>query len=417
MHHLGKRVRAHYAGSEADARLADRQPHAGTTPSTATTREPDAEAVLREINGYDVRDRRAGRRLRRSSRTTAHRLRLLDLLRLLRRTASTRRAAATPGDLDAPGAAGSRPSGRGRGRPTAASSTTAPRPTREGKPWSERKKLRLVGRGRGQVGRLRRARLPGRQARRTTAPRRRRQGHGRDRRRRPVHHDGRRPGLAVRARRACSTARCRRTTSRSSRRSTNPLYPEIERQPGGADAGTAPDNPMHAAGDPRYPLVATTYRLTEHHTAGGDEPLTCRGWPSCSRRCSPRSTRCSRAERGIEDGGWMVIETAARGDRGARARHRAHAPAAASAARSCTRSALPWHWGFGGAGPGRQRQRPRRARGRPERRRSRRPRRSPATSAPAARDGEHDAKLAGVRARRHASRPTRDAPAEDPAHA
>ena len=34
----------------------------------------------------------------------------------------------------------------------------------DGKPWSERKKLRLVGRGGGQVDRLRRARLPGRQA-------------------------------------------------------------------------------------------------------------------------------------------------------------------------------------------------------------------------------------------------------------
>ena len=35
----------------------------------------------------------------------------------------------------------------------------------------------------------------------------------------PVHHAGRRPGLAVRARRASSTARSRRTTSRTSRRS------------------------------------------------------------------------------------------------------------------------------------------------------------------------------------------------------
>ena len=41
---------------------------------------------------------------------------------------------------------GSRPSGAGRGRRTGGSSTTAPRPTREGKPWSERKALRLVGR-------------------------------------------------------------------------------------------------------------------------------------------------------------------------------------------------------------------------------------------------------------------------------
>ena len=30
-----------------------------------------------------------------------------------------------------------------------------------------------------------------------------------------------------------------------------------------------PENPLAAAGDPRYPHVATTFRLTEHHTAGG----------------------------------------------------------------------------------------------------------------------------------------------------
>ena len=30
-----------------------------------------------------------------------------------------------------------------------------------------------------------------------------------------------------------------------------------------------PDNPSTPPGDPRYPFVATTFRLTEHHTAGG----------------------------------------------------------------------------------------------------------------------------------------------------
>jgi len=29
-----------------------------------------------------------------------------------------------------------------------------------------------------------------------------------------------------------------------------------------------PDNPYHAVGDPRYPYVITTYRLTEHHSGG-----------------------------------------------------------------------------------------------------------------------------------------------------
>ena len=29
------------------------------------------------------------------------------------------------------------------------------------------------------------------------------------------------------------------------------------------------DNPLAPSGDPRFPHVLTTYRLTEHHTAGG----------------------------------------------------------------------------------------------------------------------------------------------------
>ena len=124
--------------------------------------------------------------------------------------------------------------------------------------------------------------------------RRRRQGHGRDRRRRPVHHDGRRHGLAVLARAGCSTARCRRTTSRSSRRSTT-CSTRTSAPTRRRSAGTGRTTRAAPTGDPRYPIVATTFRLTEHHTAGGMS-RSCRGWPSCSPRCSPSSTR-ARARR------------------------------------------------------------------------------------------------------------------------
>ena len=79
--------------------------------------------------------------------------------------------------------------------------------------------LRLVGRGRGHVDGRGRARLPARQAARLRAARRRQGARTRSRGDAPVHHAGRRPRLAVRARRARSTGRCRRTTSRTSRRS------------------------------------------------------------------------------------------------------------------------------------------------------------------------------------------------------
>ncbi len=70
------------------------------------------------------------------------------------------------------------------------------------------------------------------------------------------------------------------------------------------------DNPYHRAwGDPRYPFVLTTYRLTEHHTAGGMSRWL--SWlselqpePFCE--VSPELAR----ERGLENGGWATLRTA-----------------------------------------------------------------------------------------------------------
>ena len=94
----------------------------------------------------------------------------------------------------------------------------------DGRPWSERKALRLVGRRSRAVDRARRARLHRRQAPRLPAARGRDAAPDALARHRPVHHAGRRQGLAVRARRAGRRAAARRTTSRRSRRSRNPLY-------------------------------------------------------------------------------------------------------------------------------------------------------------------------------------------------
>jgi ferredoxin len=151
---------------------------------------------------------------------------------------------------------------------------------------------------------------------RTTARTDDARGHGRDLRRRPVHHAGRRQGLAVRAEPGCSTGRCRRTTSRSSRRSrtrsTRAAAPTRRRA---VDARrTTRYNPSRRPDV--YPYVATTYRLTEHHTAGGMS-RTCRtlgaaagdvrrgrprSWPpsagsrtAAGRRSSPRARRSRRA--------------------------------------------------------------------------------------------------------------------------
>jgi formate dehydrogenase major subunit len=74
-----------------------------------------------------------------------------------------------------------------------------------------------------------------------------------------------------------------------------------------------PLNPYHAtAGEPgadRYPYVMTTYRLTEHHTAGGmtrTVPHLAELQPEMFCEVSPALA----AERGLEHGGWATIVTA-----------------------------------------------------------------------------------------------------------
>ncbi len=49
----------------------------------------------------------------------------------------------------------------------------------------------------------------------------------------------------------------------------NPLYPEHATNPPVDQQRCVPTTPMRYPGDERFPYVLTTYRLTEHHTAGG----------------------------------------------------------------------------------------------------------------------------------------------------
>jgi formate dehydrogenase major subunit len=48
----------------------------------------------------------------------------------------------------------------------------------------------------------------------------------------------------------------------------NPLYSQQQTNPAAAKM-ERPDNPYASSGDPRFPYILTTYRMTEHHTAGG----------------------------------------------------------------------------------------------------------------------------------------------------
>jgi formate dehydrogenase major subunit len=68
-------------------------------------------------------------------------------------------------------------------------------------------------------------------------------------------------------------------------------------------------NPVNPSESDVYPYVFTTYRLTEHHTAGGMSrtlPFLAELQPEMFCEVSPRLA----AERGLENGGWATIVTA-----------------------------------------------------------------------------------------------------------
>ncbi|WNG41834.1 molybdopterin-dependent oxidoreductase [Archangium violaceum] len=89
----------------------------------------------------------------------------------------------------------------------------------------------------------------------------------------------------------------------------NPLYPKQQCDPM-RQVWRRRDNPYHRAwDDPRYPYVLTTYRLTEHHTAGGMSRWL--SWlselqPEMFCEVSPELAR----ERGLIHGGWATVSTA-----------------------------------------------------------------------------------------------------------
>ncbi len=88
----------------------------------------------------------------------------------------------------------------------------------------------------------------------------------------------------------------------------NPLYPEHDTDPA-AKKKERPDNPYaFSPGDARFPYALTTYRLTEHHTAGGmtrNLSHLSELQPELFTEVSPELA----AEIGLEHGGWATIST------------------------------------------------------------------------------------------------------------
>jgi formate dehydrogenase major subunit len=125
----------------------------------------------------------------------------------------------------------------------------------------------------------------------------------------------------------------------------NPLYPAHPINPA-AMKEERPDNQYARSPDPRFPYVMTTYRLTEHHTAGGmSRTLShlAELQPEFFCEISPELA----AERGVEAGGWLTILTV-RGIVEARALVTARIRPLRIDGKTVHQVGVPYHWGSRG---------------------------------------------------------------------
>jgi formate dehydrogenase major subunit len=130
---------------------------------------------------------------------------------------------------------------------------------------------------------------------------------------------------------------------------TNPLYPRQGRSPV-APTFPRPDNPYHEVGDPRFPYVITTYRLTEHHTAGGMSrwvPWLAELQPQGFVEISPELA----AEVGVDNGDWVTLTTL-RGEVETRALVTHRLQPLQIEGRTIHQVGMPWHFGYGGIARG-----------------------------------------------------------------
>jgi formate dehydrogenase major subunit len=107
------------------------------------------------------------------------------------------------------------------------------------------------------------------------------------------------------------------------------------------------ENPYHRAhDDPRFPFVITTYRLTEHHTAGGMSR-----WLSWLSELQPEMfcevSRDLAVEKDLTNGGWATITTA-RGEIECRVLVTDRLMPLRVVGRTVHQIGLPYHWGTKG---------------------------------------------------------------------
>jgi formate dehydrogenase major subunit len=107
-----------------------------------------------------------------------------------------------------------------------------------------------------------------------------------------------------------------------------------------------PGNPLVSVGDPRYPHVITTYRLTEHYLAGAMSrwnPWLTELMPELFIELSPELAQ----EKGIHNLDWVKISTP-RGEIKAKALVTRRLQPFTIAGKRVHQVGMPWHWGWEG---------------------------------------------------------------------
>jgi formate dehydrogenase major subunit len=125
----------------------------------------------------------------------------------------------------------------------------------------------------------------------------------------------------------------------------NLLYPSQGRNPQ-IKRWDLEGNQYHGIGNPDFPYVLTTYRVTEHHTAGGMTRFN--SWlselqPEAFVELSPELA----AEHGIEHGGWVTVMTF-RGEVEARALVTRRLRPLKVQGEILHQVGFPWHFGYEG---------------------------------------------------------------------
>ena len=110
------------------------------------------------------------------------------------------------------------------------------------------------------------------------------------------------------------------------------------------------ENRLVEFGDPAYPYVITTYRLTEHHTAGGMSrwlPWLAELQPQGFVEISPALA----GEKGVANGDWVVVSTP-RGAAEARALVTERLQPLRVRRRTVHQVGMPYHFGWQGLATG-----------------------------------------------------------------